>query len=229
MNAPDHTIFNGDKDTGISAGTIQKWGGIASFLIPIALVVAHWIYLAGNLRDAIGPFTYSLADFLYGPVFAASLVTAVYALRERIGERAPRLMTLALLIALAAACAFVAVASIRSANRYYHLVHPELRLESSTTILIIWTTLVAGIIGAAWHILGWAFLLIGVAGWTSRRLPRLLSALYLVGGAISLFVFVLPGLEGNALVATLVISVWQGILMLKVEPEGMQEPAINAS
>ena len=69
--------------------TIQKWGGLASFLLAAAFVVAPFIYLVGNLRDAFGPFTYALADFLYGPVWAASLVTAVFALRERIGA-APR-------------------------------------------------------------------------------------------------------------------------------------------
>lgn len=34
-----------------------------------------------------GPFACSVADFLYGHVWAASLITAVFALRERIGER----------------------------------------------------------------------------------------------------------------------------------------------
>ena len=128
---PDNTIFKDrpDADERTSAVTIQKWGGLASFLMAVAFIVPSLIYLTGNLRDAIGPLTYALADFLYGPVWAASLVTAVFALRERIGERAPRRMTLALLAALVAAGAMVAVACIRSANRHYHLIHPELHLE----------------------------------------------------------------------------------------------------
>ena len=48
------------------------------------------------------------------------------------------------LASFAAACAFVAVARIRAANRDYHLDHPELHLESSSTVLLVWTTLVAG-------------------------------------------------------------------------------------
>ena len=152
--------------------TMQKWGGIASLLLAAAFIVAPFIYLVGNLRDAFGPFTYSLADFLYGPVWAASLVTAVFALRERIGAGAPRRMNLALLAALLAAGMFVAVACIRSANRHYHLTHPDLHLEGSTTVLVVWATLVAGVLAAGWHFLGWVQVLVGSAGWTSRRLPR---------------------------------------------------------
>jgi hypothetical protein len=48
-----------------------------------------------------------------------------------------RRMKLALLASFAAACAFVAVACIRSANRHYHLIHPELHLESSSAVLTV--------------------------------------------------------------------------------------------
>ena len=212
-----------------AAVPIQKWGGLASFLLAVAFIVSSLIYLTGNLRDAMGPYAYSLADFLSGPVWAASLVTAVLALREHIGERAPRRMNLALLAAFAAACAFVAVACIRSANRYYHLDHPELHLESSSTVLIVWTTLVAGVTGTAWHFLGWALVLIGSAGWTSGRLPRVLSALYLLAGTTSLFVYLLPGMEANALVLLVVVSIWQGILLLKARSGEMQAPEIGAN
>jgi hypothetical protein len=207
--------------------TIQKWGGLASFLMAVAFIVAPLIYLTGDLREAIGPLTYALADFLYGPVWAASLVTAVFALREYIGERAPRRMTLALLAALVAAGAFVSVACIRSANRHYHMIHPELHLEASTTVLIVWTTLVAGMIGTAWHFLGWALLLVGSAGWTSHRLPRLLSVLYLVAGTVSLFVYLLPDSEGNAVALGVVVSIWQGILLWKAEPGETQASLIK--
>jgi uncharacterized membrane protein YwaF len=228
---PDNTIFKDRTDAGVStlAVTIQKWGGLTSFLMPVAIIVALLIYLTGDLRDAIGPLAYALADFLYGPVWAASLVMAVFALRERIGERAPRRMTLALLAALAAAVFFVAVACIRSANRQYHLIHPELHLETSSAVLIVWTTLVAGLIGTAWHLLGWALVLVGSAGWTTHRLPRILSALYWVAGTVSLFVYLLPDMEGNAVALAVVVSIWQGILLWKAGMGGTQTPEINAS
>ena len=196
---------------------LQKWGGIASFLLAVAIVTSGLIYLSGNLHDTFGPMIYSLADFLYGPVWAISFVTAVYALRERISEAAPRRMNLALVASIAAACALVTVASMRSANRHYHLTHPDLHLESSTTVLIVWATQVAGAIGAALHFQGWALVLVGSAGWTTNRLPRTLSVLYLLTGAISLLVLLLPQLEANALAFMVILSIWQGFLLIQHE------------
>jgi len=187
------------------------------FLLAVAIVTSGLIYLSGNLRDTFGPVVYSLADLFYGPVLAVSLITAVYALQERIGEAAPRRMNLALIASIAAACAFVVVASIRSANRYYHLTHPDLHLESSTTVLIVWATQVAGAIGAALHFQGWALVLVGSAGWTTNRLPRTLSVLYLLTGAMSLLVLLLPQMEANALAFMVILSIWQGFLLIKHE------------
>ena len=218
-----------DANVSASAVTIQKWGGLASFLMPVASIVPSWIYLTGNLRDANGPLAYALADFLYGPVWAASLVAAVFALRERIGERAPHRMTLALLAALVAAGAMVGVACIRSANRQYLLIHPELSDYLSTTLLMAWTTIVAGVIATGWHFLGWALVLVGSAGWTTGRLPRVLSVLYLVGGTASLFVYLLPDIAAIVVALGVVPSIWQGILLWKAEPGETQAPEINAS
>ena len=208
---------------------VMKWGGFASFLMAVTFIVAPLIYFTGNLRDAMGPLAYDLADFLYGPVWAASLVTVVFTLRERLGEYAPRRMSLALLAALLAAGATVAVACIRASNRHYHLIHPELDLETNSTVLIVWTTLVAGVTATAWHFLGWVMVLIGSAGWTSRRLPRLLSVLYLAAGTSSLFVYLLPNSEMNAAMFGVMVSIWQGILLWKAEPGETQAPGINAS
>jgi hypothetical protein len=199
---------------------------ISSILLVVAFIVAPAIYLFGNLRDAMGPFSYAVADFLYGPAWAASLVTLVFTLRERIGERAPRRMSLALLAAVLAAGAMIAVACIRSANRQYHLTHPELHLENSSTVLIVWATLVAGVTGAGWHFLGWSFLLIGSAGWTTNLLPRVLSVLYWVGGIVSLFVYLLPDMEGSAAMLGVVISIWQGLLLWKSGSAETQAPEL---
>ena len=200
---------------------------LSSILLAIAIIVAPMIYLVGNLRDALGPFAYAVADFLYGPVWAASLVALVFTLRERIGERAPRRMSLALLAAVLAAGAMIAVACIRSANRQYHVAHPELHLEESQTVLIVWATLVAGMTGAGWHFLGWALVLVGSVGLTTHILPRVLSVLYLVGGIISLFVYLLPDLEGLAGMLSIIISLWQGILLWRSMSEN--GPGLKAS
>ena len=202
---------------------------ISSILLAVTFIVAPLIYFTGNLRDALGPFSYDVADFLYGPVWAASLISMVFVLRERIGERAPRRMSLALLAAVLAAGITVVVALIRSSNRHYHLLHPELHLESSGDVLVVWTTLVAGLTNASWHFLGWALVLIGSAGWTSRYLPRLLSILYLVAGVMSLFVYLLPGSDGNAGVLSVVVIIWQGILLWKGKSEETPAPEINTN
>lgn len=198
--------------------TMQKWAGLASILLVVAFIVAPLIYLTGDLRSAMGPLAYSLADFLYGPVWAASLITIIFALRERIGERAPRRMSLALLAAVLAAGAMVLVASIRAANRDYHLMHPELHLESSTQVLVVWTTIVAGVTAAGWHFLGWALMLIGSAGWTSGRLPRGLCVLSVFAALASLFVYMFPNLEGVAGALGVAWSAWQGVILWQTEP-----------
>jgi hypothetical protein len=230
LTMPDNTLFTVRTEATARSSTLtmQKWGGLASFLLAVAYLVPQVIYLVGNLRDAFGPLAYALADFLYGPVWGASLVMVYIALRERIGEGAPRRMTLALPAAWLAAAAFVAVACIRSANRHYHMIHPELHLETSSTVLVVWTTLVAGVSAAGWHFLGWAFVLAGSAGWTSHRLPGVLSVLYLVGGTLSLFVYVLPDLAEYAATLGVVVSIWQGILLWKAGPGEMQAPEPDA-
>lgn len=209
---------------------LQRWGALAFFVLAVALIMAQWIYLVGNLRDSFGVFGYALADFLYGPLSAASLLTAVYALRERIGARAPRRMTLAFLAAALAAAALVAVACIRAANRHYHLSHPELQLENSTTVLIVWGTLISGLTSAGWHFMGWALVLLGSAGWTSRLLPRLLSGLYLALGVVSMFVYLRPddAVNGATTLGLFILSIWQGILLWKTRPGAMPAPEIKA-
>ena len=199
--------------------TNSKWIGLASFLLAVSFIVAPFIYLTGNLRDAMGAFAYDLADFLSGPVWSASLVLVIFTLRERMGGHAPRRMSLAMGATILAAGAMVAVALLRSANRQYHIAHPDLHLESSTTVLVVWGTLVAGLSSAGWHFLGWAWVLVGSSGWTSRRIPRLLSGLYLLAGALALFVYLQPEFEGGVILLGTVTSLWQGILLWRSEPE----------
>ena len=196
--------------------TINKWGGLASFLIAVSFIVAPLIYVAGNLRDAIGVFTtYDLADFLYGPVLSASLVTLIYVLRERLGKSAFRRMDLALLASVLSAAGMAAVAFIRASNRHYHLIHPALNLENSTTVLTVWTTLVAGVSAFGFHFLGWAFVLLGSASWKSHFFPRILNVLYFIAGVSSLFVYLFEEFEGLVLLLGTIIGVWQGILLWK--------------
>lgn len=199
--------------------TINKCSGLASFLMAVSFIVAPLIYLTGNLRDAIGIFAYDLADFLYGPILAASLIFVTYVLRERIGGSASRRMDLALVAAVLSAVGMAAVAFIRASNRHYHLAHPDLHLEDSVTVLLVWETLVAGVNAIGFHFLGWMFVLLGSAGWTSRLFPRPLNVLYLLAGIPALFVYRFPDLAGLVLLLGTIISVWQGILLWRFDVE----------
>lgn len=216
-----NSIFNVAPDLEDAATTrkLQKWGGVACFLLAVAFIVAPIIYLVGNLRDAMGVYAYGLADFLYGPVWAASFVTMIFALREQLAVYAPRRMSLALLVALLAAATMLGVAFIRSSNRQYHLLHPELQLENSASVLVVWTTLVTAVNAVGWHCLGWALVLVGSAGWTSQRLPRLLSLLYLLAGIAAWFVYLVPVNEGLVVLLGIVVSIWQGILLWQAQPK----------
>jgi hypothetical protein len=196
--------------------TIKKWGGLASFLIAVSFVVASWIYLTGDLRDSIGIFTiYDLADFLYGPVVSVSLITLIYAVRELIGKSAFRRMDLALLASVLSAAGMAAVAFIRASNRQYHLMHPELNLETSTTVLIIWSTLVTGINSLGFHFLGWTFVFLGSASWSSSLFPRMLNVLYFIAGVAGMFVYLFQELEGLVLLLGTIIGIWQGVLLIR--------------
>lgn len=109
--------------------TMSKWGGLASLVLAAAYIVPALIYLMGDLRAAFGPLAYSLADFLSGPVWAASFIAVFWVVRTRVGGLARQRMAWATGATWVAAAAMVAVACIRSANRAYHLAHPDLHLE----------------------------------------------------------------------------------------------------
>jgi hypothetical protein len=217
-------ITDTNPDDAIPSLPLHKWGALASFVLAAAFIIPPMIHLVGELQTAFGPLTYNLADLLYGPVWAVSLLTSVMALRERIGAQAPRRMLLLLVVAALAAGTMMAIAGIRSSNRHYHLNHPELNLENSTTVLVVWTTLVAGLTAAAWQFWGWMLLLLGWAGWTSRGLPRPLSILYLAGGVAALLVFVQPEMEGLATLLAVIMCIWQGIVLWSNETGGRFAP-----
>lgn len=205
--------------------TTTRWGALAFFTLALAFVLPPGIHLLGHLRTFVGRLAYDLADLLGGPVWAACLVAAILVLRERLDAHAPRGMSVASMAAALAAGAMVAVACIRSANRHYHLAHPELSLESSPIVLTVWTTLVSGLNAVGWHFLGWTFLLVASAAWASRRSPRSLSLLYAVAGVAALFVYLQPALEGFARLMALGLCLWQGSLLWRADEGASREVA----
>ena len=195
----------------------QRWSALASFLLAVNFIVPNLIYLTGNVTTVKGQYAYRLADFLYGPVWSVCLIVVILVLREQLSKDAPRRITVATFTAFLAAGTMIVVTFIRASNREYHILHPELHLEESVIVLTVWTTLLAGLTAAGWHFLGWAQIMIASSGWTSQRLPRVLSALYLVSGIASLFVYLFPVNEGFGILLSTIIFIWQGILFWNVK------------
>lgn len=212
-NLPNHPLATPELRV------MQKWSGVASWLLALSMIVAPLIYLVGDLRNAFGPFLYTLADALFGPVWGVSLVVSVLSLRARIGECAPLRASMALWAAILAAGAMIMVACIRFANRSYHLAHPELHLETSTLVLVVWGTTLAGITAAGWHFLGWALILLGAAGAKSGRIPPSLCVVYLIAGVFSICVFLIPNVEEVASTLGVIWATWQGVVLWKGAPE----------
>ncbi len=104
------------------------------------------------------------------------------------------------------------------ANRHYHIAHPELGLENSTTVLVVWTNLVAGVMAAGYHFLDghWSWS-VPPAG-PAVIFREFCVCLYLAAGLASLFVYLRPELEGFVLMLGIVISVWQGVLFWIAKP-----------
>lgn len=208
--------------------TMSKWAGVLSVASAAALIVPAYVYLTGDLRTALGPWVYGLADLLYGPIWAASLIGSTSVVQARVRGGAPRRISASTAATWLAAAAMVTVACIRSANRQYHVTHPDLHLEDSTTVLVVWATLVAAVIGAGWHFWGWAMALLGTAAWATGRLPRVLSGLYVVAGFLAWFVYVLPDLEGGVLLLACVVSLWQAGYLLSARPQELAASALPA-
>ncbi len=208
--------------------TMMKCGAIACFLLA-ASFFAPLIYLLGGPPEGAGLSSYSLADLLYGPVWGASLVTAVFVLRERFGARAPRRMTLALLAASLAAGASVSIALIRSTNRHYLATHPELDATMVHTLLTAWTTIVTGLIATRYHCLGWALVLLGSAVWSNRRQDQVMSGLYLVGGMVSLFGYLQPEGDMSGVLFGVILGIWQGIRLWSDDQGATHVPETRVS
>jgi hypothetical protein len=209
--------------------TTQKWGGLASFILVGIFAVAPVIYLVAlpaatglaltdfgdpfKLRPVLANPVFDLGDFLFGPVWGTSLIVAVFALREYFGESAPRRMLLALLAAGLSAGLFVGGASIQTIGRHYTALHSELDVATYEAIFRASSIVVPGLTSAGRHFLGWSLIMVGSAGLTTKRLPRLLCVFYLVGGFPSLVAYLFPGLGEVVLILGLVWGIWEGIIL----------------
>lgn len=209
--------------------TVQKWGSIASFVQAVIFLIAPVIYfvfipaatgLAGpdfldpfKLRPVLANPAFDLGDFVFGPLWAASLVIVLMALYEHLESAAPRRMRLAIIASCLSAALFVGASTVQTVGRHYISSHPELDAVIYESIFRSLSMVVPGLTSGGRHFLGWTLLLLGSAGWTTRKLPRTLCIFYFVGALPALFAYLNPGIGEIILLPGVIWNVWQGILL----------------
>lgn len=213
--------------------TIRKWGGLASFVMAGVFIVAPVIYLVAlpaatglalpdfsdpfKLRPVLANPVFDLGDFLFGPIWGASLVVATVALREHLGETVQRRTFLAVIAAGLSAALFVGAASVQTIGRHYTALHTEMDASVYEAVFRASSIVVPGMTSAGRHFLGWLLILLGSAGMASKKLPKALSILYIVGGVPSLVAYLIPGLGEVILALGVIWNIWQGVLLWRAD------------
>lgn len=190
--------------------TIKKLGGIASFLQAIIFFITPVVYfvivpaatgLTGSdfsdpfkLRSVLANPVFDLGDFLLGPLWAASLVISLLAMRDYFDDTAPRLMQMAIITSSLSAVLFVAGGIVQTTGRHYISMHPELAANVFESVFRSLSMVVPGLTSSGWHFLGWTLILLGMSGWTTNKLPRTLCVIYFVGALLALFAYLSPGI-----------------------------------
>lgn len=217
--------------------TFQKWGALASFVVAATFFASPLIvviYLTTPYPS--GRVWYQFSDFLSGPLWAASLMMVVFALRERVGERAPRRMSIVLLAATLSTGLLICAAIIRSVHRDFQYFNPT-RMDETSLLLILNTlsVVVPAVVAAGRHFLGWMLLALASVGWTTLQLPRGMSALFAISGVLSLLAYlwaVYPEqpadvLNGLAWLMFAIPMIWLGIMLWTAETTVTQAPIEN--
>lgn len=209
--------------------TIKKLGSIASFLQAIIFLITPVIYfvivpaatgLTGSdfsdpfkLRSVLANPVFDFGDFLLGPVWAASLVISLLGMREFFDDTAPRQMHLAIIFSSLSAALFVAGGVVQTTGRHYISMNSELDANIFEGIFRSLSMVVPGLTSSGRHFLGWTLILLGMAGWTTSKLPRTLCIIYFIGALLALFAYLSPGIGELILLPGIIWNVWQGILL----------------
>ncbi len=214
------------KDNSIN---VKRLGSIASFAQAIIFLIVPVIYfvivpaatgLTGSdfsdpfkLRSVLANPVFDFGDFFLGPLWAASLVISLLAMREHFEDTAPRRMQLAIIASSLSAALFVAGGVVQTTGRHYISMNPELDATVFESIFRSLSMIVPGLTSAGRHFLGWTLILLGSAGWTTHRLPRTLCIIYFIGAFLALFAYLSPGIGEAILLPGVIWNVWQGILL----------------
>lgn len=208
---------------------IRKWGSVASFVQAAIFLIAPVIYfvvlpmatgLTGTdfndpfkLRFVLANPAFDLGDFLFGPLWAASLVVSMLAMSEYLGDASPRRMQMVIISSSLSAALFVAGGVVQTVGRNYISIHPELDANVFESIFRTLSMVVPGLTSSGRHFLGWTLLLLGAVGWTTPKFPRTLCIIYFAGALLALFAYLSPGIGELILLPGIIWNVWQGILL----------------
>lgn len=213
--------------------TIQKAGGLAALFEAASFILGFWVFLA-----VLAPARYGAADIAPGRhvgflvanrdlltawnlviyiAFGAALVVLALALHDRLKPTAPALAATGaafglIWAGLVMACGMVANVGIS--------VIAGLAVAEPAAAAATWLAykVVIGGLGGGNEIVGglWV-LLVGLAGWRTGALPRLLAALGMVVGAAGLLTTI-PALAelGSVFGLGLILwFAWAGVVMLR--------------
>jgi hypothetical protein len=214
--------------------TLQKFGGFAAFYMAIAYLIGMVIFMVVlNYPDITNPaqkvallvekqtiiFSTNLLMYVFFGLFLIVLSLALY---QRLKAGAPAAMQVAAVIGIIWAGSLIASGMVSNAG-----IDPAVALYAANPAqaALNWqgTESVAnGLSCGNGEILGGLLtLLVSVAAWRSRGLPRGLNILGLLVGAAGI-ISIIPGLTG-ILVAVFGLSqvnwfVWVGIVLLRTYP-----------
>jgi hypothetical protein len=217
---------------------LQKMGGVAALVMAATWVVAFAVFLgvlmpAGYFDEAVtavekariltdNQVLASIGLYLIPYVaFGILLVVLALALQDRLKAGAPAVAQIATAIGLiwaglVIASGLIATLGIRVVGELYG--------TDAAQAGAVWApveTVVGGLGGDAWEILGGVWLLlIGWAALQARELPRALSFLGIVLGVAGVLTVVPPLKPAEFLYGLGLIPwfVWLGIVMLRVSP-----------
>jgi len=206
---------------------LRKIGAVMAFVLTIQFLLTLWfIVLAwpkegpggwaalNGLADSIAAYIAGLAATpfmlasLYNAVFCVPAIVLAVALQEHLAEARHR-MLLAVIGAAIAGGLWLAGGIIPVVTV------PQIMAANDTSALRAVCGIAIGLILAATTAAGFAAVLVGSAGISTGRLPRLLCWLLIVGGVVEICEFAVPVFLIIDPTLGTIWSLWLGFLLLR--------------
>lgn len=212
---------------------LRKIGAVAAFILTFQFLLTLWFIVIAWPKDgsqgwaalhalpdsiaayiaamAAKPAPFMLAN-LYNAVFTVPAIVLAVALREHMAEARQR-MLLVLVGAAIAGGLWLAGGIIPV------LCVPQIMAANDVSALRAVSGIVIGLILAATTAAGFAAVLVGSAGLGTRRLPRLLCWILIIGGVVEICEFAVPVCLIIDPTLGTIWSVWLGIIFLRSTPD----------